>query len=309
MRNIIYNQNKPIFLRDFLKDNFPALSLKYIANSIKQKNVKVNNKPVTYNYKLQKQDEINIFFPIPVNNTSIEKQCKLPEIIYEDTDLIIFNKPAGLLVNGAENNTLINICKQYFLGKGDITSAENAHLCHRIDRGTCGLVMVAKTPHTHEYIYKKMQQHQIGKTYFTVVAGSPKQKNANLQAFLTKDAKNATVTVSSKPLSEKSRSIETQYTLLESKNGLSLLSINLITGRTHQIRAHLAHIGHPILGDGKYGDYAINKQYGLKYPALFAKALAFNYVQMPEDFPYSFVGNTFAAQDPWFIEAFRKNEW
>ena len=309
LRTLTYNRASPVLLTNYLKDNFPQLSAKYIANAILGKKVKVNENPVSYHYKLQKHDVIQIYFPTPQITEALQKNVATLDIVYEDVDLLIVNKPAGLLVAGEENSTLLQMCKSYLTEKYSSELAANARLCHRIDRGTCGLVMVAKTHAAFAYIYDEMKSQYIQKIYNAVVIGTPQKKQAVLHGFLTKDPKVAKVSVFSKPTSHKSVPIETQYSVLGCSGELSLLEITLITGRTHQIRAHLASIGTPVLGDGKYGDYKTNTRYRMKYQALFAKSLYFRPHEANGKNTFTFTGKTFTAANPWFITAFETNTW
>ena len=149
--------------------------------------------------------------------------------------------------------------------------------CHRLDRNTNGLVLFAKNEASLEILLKKFKNHEIQKKYLALVYGKPKNKKARLEAYLFKDNKKSLVYISDE-FKTGYQKIITSYTVInEFENNSSLLEVEIETGRTHQIRAHLAHIGYPIIGDGKYGINSVNKEFGFKYQQLTANQLTFNF--------------------------------
>lgn len=198
------------------------------------------------------------------------------DIVYEDENMILVNKRVGMSTipdEREDKETLINHIKAYLYRKGEYDPAAESSfapsLCNRIDRNTCGIVIAAKNADALRDINHKIKHRLIDKKYLCIVHGIPKKKEDTLSGYLIKDPKSNTVRVfDTMPKSKDAKCIKTKYRVLESKNGFSLLEIELLTGRTHQIRAHMAHIGHPLLGDGKYGINRDDKKIGYKYQAL-----------------------------------------
>ena len=149
-------------------------------------------------------------------------------------------------------------------------------LCHRLDRNTGGLILIAKNKPTLDILCDKIKNNEVKKYYLCLVAGVPSQKSATLHGYLFKDSKSSRVFISD-TRQKNTMHITTKYSLLHTKNNTSMLEVELITGRTHQIRAHLAHIGLPIIGDGKYGLNKINRQYPYKFQALWSYKMIFQF--------------------------------
>jgi RluA family pseudouridine synthase len=202
------------------------------------------------------------------------------DIAYEDENLIIVNKEPGISVVEDRDDgkpTLLSLVVKYMMDKNIyIKEAGNVPFaCHRLDHFTGGLTIFTKNGEYLDYITQAFAQRRISKFYRAIVVGAPPKPSDELNHFLEKDAGAARVRITSKP-SRTALPVVTRYTTLKTNGELSLLEIELVTGRTHQIRAHLASIGIPVLGDDKYGNRKANKKYGVRYQALWSTKLKFN---------------------------------
>ena len=200
-------------------------------------------------------------------------------IVYEDENLLLVDKRPGMSVHADETekvNTLINHIQAYLYQKREWNPKwENAFapaLCNRIDRNTGGIVIAAKTAEALRVMNQKIKDREIDKRYLAIVEGTPKPKEGSLKGYLFKDAVKNRVFVTDSP-KPGAKTCQTNYKTLAARNGLSLVECELITGRTHQIRAQFAHAGHPLLGDGKYGK--LDKRYDRTYQALYSYRLTF----------------------------------
>lgn len=260
-----YNEKK---LNIFLFENFPNLSSSTFYKALRKKDIRVNNIRVTENVNIHTGDEIKVF----ITDNLLFKTFS-PDIVYEDNNILIVNKPAELEVVGDDSLTSNLKISLY-------STTENAYLepCHRLDRNTTGLVLFAKNEESKQIILEKFKNQEIEKHYLAYVYGIPKNKKETLNAFLFKDNKKSMVYISDEP-HKGYVPITTSYLVLETDKSkkISLLDVTLHTGKTHQIRAHLAHIGYPILGDGKYGINQVNKQFKFKYQQLQSYILKFNF--------------------------------
>lgn len=260
-----YNEKK---LNIFLFEHFPNLSSSTFYKTLRKKDIRVNNIRVTENVNIHTGDEIKVF----ITDNLLFKTFS-PDIVYEDNNIIIVNKPAELEVVGDDSLTSKLKASLY-------STTENAYLepCHRLDRNTTGLVLFAKNDESKQIILEKFKNQEIEKHYLAYVYGIPKNKKETLNAFLFKDNKKSMVYISDEP-HKGYVPITTSYLVIEADKSkkISLLDVTLHTGKTHQIRAHLAHIGYPILGDGKYGINQVNKQFNFKYQQLQSYILKFNF--------------------------------
>lgn len=255
-----YNNKKLI---NFLQDTYNNLSSSTIYKTLRKKDIKINDKRVSDNCLLKSGDELKIY----IADNILEPEINIP-IVFEDTNIVVFNKPVGIEVTGEKS--LTTYAKKHF---GTFIEP-----CHRLDRNTSGLVIFAKNKVSLDSLLDAFKNHLIEKHYIALVYGIPNEKNKKLKAYLFKDSKKARVYVSDKQL-PKYQKIITHYRVLKSNEikNISLLDITLETGRTHQIRAHLAHIGHPIIGDGKYGINEINRNFKEKNQLLSSYSLSFNF--------------------------------
>ena len=227
-------------------------------------------------------------------------QARAPaEFIYENDDLIVANKPAGIPVDGDESDTLLNRVLRRLYEEKRWDAAHEPRLCHRLDTGTSGLVIIAKTPEAEELFLSAIKNREVQKTYLCVTFGRPMPPDATLGGYLLKDADRGIVKI----VEDKqpgAKEVETRYETIAVSGRLALLKVQLITGRTHQIRAHMASIGCPILGDSKYGNNSANRELKLKYQALCAWELTMPRFTQPD---FAFLsGKTFHAPKPWYYQ-------
>lgn len=257
-----YNNKK---LDKFLYDNIPTLSQNLYYKTLRKKDIKVNGKRVSENVNVFENDEILLYIP----DDLLDNNLKL-NIIYEDNNILLIDKPSNIEVTGTESLTSL-IHKSY------ANCGFPPMPCHRLDRNTSGLILFAKNETSLKILLEKFKSHEIKKHYLALVYGIPKKKNDKLISYLFKDSSKSLVYISDVPKKGYLKII-TSYSLLESySNNTSLLDVEIETGRTHQIRAHLAHIGLPIVGDGKYGKNEINKNFKVKAQKLVSYKLAFDF--------------------------------
>ena len=251
-------------LNSFLLDNFDGLKLNTLYKALRKRDVRVNDTKVSDNVILHSGDVIKVF--IPDEQLFKDKSFNI-DIIYEDDNIVVVNKPAEIEVVG-ENSLTTELCKYY--------NSTSIFPCHRLDRNTTGLVLLAKNEKALNILLDKFKNREIEKHYRALVYGIPCKKEDTLTAYLFKDAKKSLVYISDIPKKGYEKII-TSYKVISSnsKNNTSFLDVNLHTGKTHQIRAHLARIGYPIIGDGKYGDREINKKFKYKYQQLCSCSLKF----------------------------------
>ena len=229
------------------------------------------------------------------------------DIVYEDENILLADKKQGLLVHPDKNeynDTLIARIQHYLYDKGEYDpEAENSFrpaLANRIDRNTGGIVIAAKNAEALKILCDKIKYREIEKKYLAVIHGTPKKKTALLEGFLEKNEDKNKVYLKNRKTDD-SLTIKTKYTLLESKNELSLIEVELLTGRTHQIRAHMASIGHPLLGDGKYGKLAADKRLGFDKQALYSYSLKFDFKTDAGILNY-LCGKRFTVKEVWFAD-------
>ncbi len=300
----------------FLTKTFPLLPISMMYKYLRKKDIKLNGKRCEISTRLQEGDELTLY----VKDEFLEQTSRTYEfmtagkeldIVYEDDHLLLLNKKAGLLVHPDEReyrDTLIFRVQRYLYEKGEYRPDEEQSfvpaLVNRIDRNTCGIVIAAKTAAALRILNEKLRGREIEKYYLCLVHGRMEKKEDTLHGFLEKNESQNRVYVSDRQTRD-SRTIATRYRVLEEHDGLSLLEIELLTGRTHQIRAHLASVGHPLLGDGKYGTNALNKGSGFSKQALCSYRLKFAFTTPAGELDY-LNGREFALDRVWFAEEFHE---
>ena len=293
----------PVRLDKYLMEQFPALGLGRLNKALRENKIKLNGKKQPLATRVQNGDVIRVYLlDDQLGLTSQEGpeflQARAPaEFIYENDDLIVANKPAGIPVDGDESDTLLNRVLRRLYEEKRWNAAHEPRLCHRLDTGTSGLVIVAKTPEAEELFLAAIKNREVKKTYLCVTFGRPMPPDATLGGYLLKDADRGIVKI----VEDKqpgAKEVETRYETIAVSGRLALLKVQLITGRTHQIRAHMASIGCPILGDSKYGNNTANRELKLKYQALCAWELTMPRFTQP-DFEF-LSGKTFRAPKPWY---------
>lgn len=299
MREFIINSNDAGQRLDkFVLKAVKGLPVSLMYKAIRLKKIKVNRKRAEQKQILAAGDTVQMFLSEDLFSDKITdnelKQIKTDlNIVYEDENVLICDKAPGVLCHSGDGdgkksgqgdagdrNTLVFHIQAYLLQKGEYNpEAENSFapaLCNRIDRNTGGMVIAAKNAQALRDINERIKNNRISKKYLCAVHGKLNRKTDTLSDFLIKDSKNNKVKVVKNP-SKEAKEIITKYEVLlyDEKKDISLLEVELITGRTHQIRAHMSSVGHPLLGDGKYGMNEKDRKMGYKHQALYSYRLEF----------------------------------
>ena len=282
----------------FLSKAVPLLPDSLLQKYIRLKRIKCNGKAVKRDYRLNTGDVLTLyindeFFEKPQEDNAWLKVGKPKlDIVYEDENLLLADKKPGVLCHSDgtwDYHTLISNIQAYLAQKGEWKPKEENSftpaLCNRIDRNAGGIVIAAKNAETLRVVNQKIKDREISKYYLCAVIGKPYPQSGLLENELFKDAVKNTVYVKNRP-EPGSRTAKTEYRVLETKNGLSLLECRLLTGRTHQIRVQMAYAGYPLLGDGKYGREAINRRYHEHGQALYSWRLVFEFPTAAEHIEY-----------------------
>lgn len=296
----------------------------FIYKMLRKKNIKLNDKKATGNEIVKEFDVVTLYLTDSTIDTFQKKQIQtavssasnsLPslQILYEDKDILIVNKAVGVLSQKAraDDYSINEQIVDYWRGKYQDNSMFVPSVCNRLDRNTSGILLAGMSLSGSQLLSKMLKQRRVDKYYLTIVSGIV-EKDRTIQGFLTKK-KNHNQVVIYKTLEEAQRAaadkpayIETRYEPLDygrfDGDDVTLLQVKLITGKTHQIRAHLHAAGHPILGDGKYGNKPINdrlrKEFGLKHQLLHAYVLCFPPREVEPELPETLVGKKITADLP-----------
>lgn len=299
----------------WLGKTLPLLPAPLAQKYIRLKRVKVNGKGSQRDVRLQVGDLLQLyindeFFDQPREDNAFLAVFKPKlDIVYEDENLMLLNKRPGLLCHADEHekvNTLITHIQAYLYQKKEWNPRDEHSftpaLCNRIDRNTGGIVMAAKNAETLRILNQKIKDREIAKFYLAIIHGKMTPPQGKLEGFLLKDENKAQVKVFHKPVPG-GKSAATLYKTLKVNRGLSLVECELLTGRTHQIRAQFAASGHPLLGDGKYGRERDNKQYGRSFQALYSYKLEFTFPTDAGILEY-LRGRVFTVENVDFVEEY-----
>ena len=302
-------------LDKFLTKNLPNLPQSLLYKYIRKKRIKVNGKRAEISTRLSEGDVLDLyindeFFEKPEPTYDFLHAGTNLNILFEDKNVLVLDKPVGLLAHPDDReyvDTLIGRVKRYLYEKGEYDpEAEQSFtpaLVNRIDRNTGGIVLAAKNAEALRVLNQKMKDREIHKFYLCAVHGTPKPSQGLLKSYLWKDEKKNRVYVY-KDFKPGSKTIETKYRVLKSAENMSLVEVELLTGRTHQIRAHFASIGCPLVGDGKYGNNQNNrKQGGRRKQFLYSYKTVFDFTTDAGALE-GLNGMTFEVPNVWFAEQF-----
>lgn len=317
MRELIIGPNDSGQRADkFLTKAVPSLPPSLLYKYLRMKRIKCNGKRCEISTRLQTGDKIQLYIADEFFLNADDRHAFLAapdsvSIVYEDENILLLNKPVGLVVHEDESNsadTLINRVQHYLFNKGEyLPETENSFapaLCNRIDRNTQGIVIAAKNAEALRILNQKIKNRELHKYYLCIVHGKLPKKQDTLSAFLRKDSSANQVKVFDRKLPG-CKTILTKYRVLQVRGQFSLVEVELLTGRTHQIRAHFAHVGHPLLGDNKYGFQKNNQGSGFSHQALCAYKLQFDFKESSDSGCLAYLnGKTFEIQDVPFREEF-----
>ncbi len=265
----LYDNKK---LSKFLLDTIPNLNFGTFCMLLRKKDIKINGKRINKDCIIHKEDEILVYLPNKSNSVMFKNDIDdVLDIFYEDANIILLNKPQNIEVTGKDSLT-DKIHKLYR------DSKFKPMPCHRLDRNTSGLILFAKNQEALNILLDKFKNHEIEKHYYAWVYSIPNEKNKKMSAYLFKDNKKCRVYISDIPAKGYQKIITSYKVLKVYATNTCLLDVEIETGKTHQIRAHLSHIGLPIIGDGKYGKNEINKKFHKNWQCLCSYSIGFKFV-------------------------------
>ena len=298
----------------FLSKAMPELPKSMMYRLFRRKDIKLNGKRCEISAILSEGDTVRVYVKdevsaVKTQDMTFKQASDELRIVYEDDNILVVFKPIGVDSHSnstSSADTLIDRVKKYLWKKGEFIPEEERTfapaLCSRLDRNTAGLITAAKNAAALREINSAIQSGALHKIYRCVTVSAPPERESAATAYHRKDDDRNIVRISDTP-AEGFREIRTGWRTVAEKNGLYLLEVTLYTGRTHQIRAHLAHLGAPLLGDGKYGDIRANKRYGVFRQQLCAYALEFS---LPESSSLAYLNSTrITAPPPDFEQRFR----
>ena len=299
MKEVIIDKNESGQRLDrFLKKYLKEAPQSFIYKMLRKKNIKVNNKKGNPDTIIAEGDVIQLYLSDETiekfkGKNNIEKSRFALNIIYEDENMLLINKPVGILSHSANKeygNNIVDGMIHYLYEKGEynprVEKTFKPSICNRLDRNTSGIIIGAKNYEALKILNESIKNGDVHKYYKTIVKGIVKREGI-LEGYLTKDEELNKVKITDEEKDDSKRII-TKVKVLKTSGKYSLLEIELITGRTHQIRAHLSNIGHPVVGDVKYGNKAVNnyfrEKYGLESQFLHAYKIEFTNLNSPLDY-------------------------
>lgn len=314
MRELVVKKNDANQRLDkFLLKKFKTMPKKMAYMYIRKKCVKVNGKKATPEVMLKENDLLTFYIKdeffdnIQEENYEFLKAPKNLKIIYEDENIILLDKKPGVIVHQDKSyhfDCLLLRLQHYLYDNGEYNPKEEncfaPALVNRIDRNTGGIVIGAKNAESLRILNQKMKDRELHKFYLCLLINKPKKDNAILSDYLIKNDKTNKVTVLRNE-KQGAKKILTKYSVLETNNNLTLCEVELLTGRTHQIRAHMSSIGCPILGDNKYGNKKLNQKYSLSKQCLYSYKLAFDFTTDSGILSY-LDKKDFSTNDIWFMD-------
>lgn len=314
MKEFIINKNDAGQRADrFIQKAVPKLPNGKMYKFLREKKIKLNGKRCEISTRLCEGDVLQMyisdeFFDTPSTPAVTDIPSEI-SVIYEDENILIANKPSGLVVHEDNENTadtLINRITKYLIEKGEYDPESESSfapaLCNRIDRNTEGLVLCAKNAESLRILNEAIRERKLKKSYLCVTVGTPRELEGTIKTYLEKVERENTVYVCREKTPNAKTAI-TNYKVLKTAGELSLCEVELVTGRTHQIRVHMAHIGCPLLGDGKYGRNEPNRRYKMRSQALCAHKIKFMLGDSAGILSY-LNGKTFTTPDPEFVRRF-----
>jgi 23S rRNA pseudouridine1911/1915/1917 synthase len=237
----------------FLLNRLPNVTRNKIQSGIRSGFVLINGQATKPNYKVRAMDEVKVMLPTPSRSGKVVPQEIAIDVFYEDEEVLVINKPAGMVVHPAYNNwegTLVNALAHRFCNLPSRDGGLSYGIVHRLDKDTSGLLLVAKTEHSMSCLAKQFQEHSVERVYCALVWGSVASDFGTIDSNLSKNPRDRRIVIAG---SEHGKKAITHYKVIERLSYVTLIECRLETGRTHQIRAHMSHLGHPIFGDALYG--------------------------------------------------------
>lgn len=315
MRTITINKNDSGQRLDkFLLKRFKTMPKSLMHKYLRTKYIKLNGKKCTPEVFVNEGDVLTLyikdeFFVENKKEYEFMKASKKLDLVYEDENILLIDKKQGVIVHQDKNydaDCVVNRVQRYLYEKGEYDPQSDKSfspaLVNRIDRNTSGIIIGAKNAMALRVLNEKVRTREIRKFYLCVVKGKPKKQSETLRDYLYKNESTNTVKVS-KNETKNSKEIITKYKVLnyDKSRDLSLCEVELLTGRTHQIRAHMAYIGHPLLGDEKYGDKALNRRFHQNHQLLCSYKLKFDFVDSNNNLQY-LNGKEFSLKEIWFCK-------
>mgnify|MGYP005966659799 CR=1 FL=1 len=303
-------------LDKYLRKAVPALPPSLMQKYFRLKRIKLNGARTQGDVRLRAGDALQLyindeFFLPAAADDAWRRIVPRLSVLYEDEHILLLDKRPGLVVHEDESqgaDTLINHVKAYLYSRGewdpDAEQSFTPALCNRIDRNTGGIVIAAKTAEALRDMNEKIRLHEVRKTYLCLAHGVPSPRAGTLRHFLRRDTDKKQVAVFDRP-KPGALTAETHYRVLETRENISLVECTLVTGRTHQIRAQMAHAGHPLVGDTKYGTVRLNEGLPFRFQALYAYKVSFPFTA-PSPALLKVAGHAFEVEEVPFLDFFQK---